>query len=77
MEYPEHEKMKKIADKSQTIGEFLEWINQEGYAIGEFNRMSGELDTSRKSIQDLLAEFFDIDLNKIDKEKRAMIKSLQ
>lgn len=28
-EYPEHQKLKAIKDKSQTIGEFLEWLTSE------------------------------------------------
>ncbi len=29
IEYPEHEKLKKIIDKSQICGEFYEWLTQQ------------------------------------------------
>ena len=29
MKYPEHEKLKKIQDQSQIVGEFLEWLSCE------------------------------------------------
>lgn len=37
MRYPEHEKMKAIKDKSQAIGEFLEWLDTEkNYEIAHY-----------------------------------------
>lgn len=31
--YPEHEKLKAVRDRSQAVGEFLEWLFGQGYAI--------------------------------------------
>ena len=120
-EYPEHEKLMKIADKSQVIGEFLEWLSFEKGAVlhhwveDDFEetcggtmfhgcidgkrayedelvasgidcmecggtgkvtkRFAGWMDVGRT--QDLLAEFFEIDQNKIEQEKRAMLEVMR
>jgi hypothetical protein len=62
---PECDKLLKVKDKSQTIGAFLEWA-QEADLI--------QLD---RSINDVLAEYFEIDLDKVDKEKRAILDGLR
>lgn len=133
-EYPEHEKLKEISDTSQSIGEFVDWLNDRGvqlmkyetytepedcvgcqatgrirvvvpYVIDEDNPgmvgsgprrtmqtcpdcdgtgkdpnetwTTSEWGPVRGSIQELLAEFFEIDLNKIETEKRAMLESIR
>lgn len=106
--YPEHDKLSAISDKSQAIGEFLEWMSGQG-----IQRMRWREDlTDRilcpnisdvhsrcspticdgdglltitvedwvpdgRSIQTLLAEFFEIDQDKIEAEKRAMLDGLR
>lgn len=35
-EYPEHEKLSKIEDKSQTIGEFIEWAEGKGIHLAMY-----------------------------------------
>ena len=121
-EYPEHEKLMKISDKSQAIGEFLEWLGFEKGAVlhrwveDEFDelctgdlyhscidgkrawgdepdqassipckvcdgtgrvtkRFVGWADVGRT--QDLLAEFFEIDQDKLEQEKRAMLERMR
>lgn len=72
-EYPEHDKLQLIADKSQAIGEFLEWLQEEKQLV-----ICQSADEHyyphfvRK--EELLADFFEIDLKKLDDEKRAMLK---
>lgn len=93
---PELDKMKAVHDKSQAIGEFLDWVLQEKKTFlatehehdgkcGFISRMGrGELCHSREgdllrlhySIEKLLAEFFEIDLNKVESERRAILQSL-
>lgn len=105
--YPEHEKLSKISDQSQAIGEFLDWMSQEkkiiraswldahkawvpedeGAGFGLIQNDDGEwgwwehhperLHMNTTSVQDLLAEFFKIDRNKIEDEKRAMLETMR
>lgn len=70
MTYPEHEKMKKVHEASQAIGEFLEFLESKGFTI-ERNEMT------YRNFNGLLAEFFDVDLKKIELEKRAMLTDIQ
>lgn len=73
--YPEHEKMSTIVDKSQAIGEFLEWINDvKGYKICKY--LTGELWPIRTDTEHLLAEYFNINLRIIEKEKREMLNEI-
>jgi hypothetical protein len=77
-DYPEHEKLKKISDKSQTVGDFLEWLNSQGLHLCEWvdSRYAGEgeFSSANKNTDDLLAEFFEIDQAKLEEEKRELIQ---
>lgn len=97
--YPEHEKLEKVKDQSQAVGEFLEWLRGTDRAICQWQ--DGVTDAGRIanafsfSDQDLseepnkgwfpvhdpiektLAEYFDIDLNKLEKEKRQMLEEIR
>lgn len=76
--YPEHEKLKLVADKSQAIGEFLEWAEGRGIVLASWCREDSELlhpFPGRKI--GLLAEFFEIDEAGLEQEKRAMLQALR
>jgi len=75
--YPEHDKLRAVSNKSQSIGEFLDWArNEHGW---ELCRMEpyGDYTPIYKSINDILAEYFEIDRTKLDDEKRAMLEELK
>jgi len=72
--YPEHEKLQEIADQSQTIGEFLEC---NGYVLCQYEEEIDEFVPHRNSIEQILAEYFGIDLKKIDQEKRQMLEEMR
>lgn len=78
-EYPEHDRLRAIADKSQAIYDFLTWAHEErGMVLCESaGHIRGEYYPALTSRQKLLAEFFEIDLNKIEHEKRSMIDHLR
>jgi hypothetical protein len=82
--YPEHDKMHEVVGQSQTIGEFLEWLHEEkGVRLGQFHTIDTpwsdeeRFDPFTYSTEKLLAEFFEIDLQKIGEEKDAMLASLR
>ena len=62
-EYPEHMKLRAISDESQAIYNFLEWCEEQG--------------GTGRSIRDLLAAHFEIDQDKIEAEKCAMLESIR
>ncbi len=72
-------------DRSQAQGELLEWLSDHGYVItlwrGQVGSVfgDGELKPSGfypvyRSIEGWLAEVHDIDLDKIETEKRTMLE---
>ena len=79
--YPEHTKLEKINDKSQACGEFIDWLyTKHGINIccADYEDGSGgEWRLVLTNTQYLLAEFFGIDLEKIDTEKAAMLEQLR
>ncbi len=79
--YPEHDKLREISDKSQIIGEFLDWMSYEKHIVrarwGEDEDGDDVLLVDNESIEGLLAEFFGIDRDKIEAEKLAMLETLR
>jgi hypothetical protein len=73
--YPMLERLRAIEDKSHAIGDFLEWLEGKGVFLASYYEEAG-LSRYRVNIQELLAEFFDIDLDELEKETHARIKEL-
>ena len=78
-DYPEHRKMHAVKDKSQEIGNFIEWLHEKGLAIcvSEERARGIEWYPTTKNIETLLAEYFDIDLKKIGEEKDKMVEEMR
>lgn len=78
-EYPEHDKLKAVMEQSQAIGEFIE--NNGKYVLAESVAVEGyshlQLIPVHRPINDILAEYFDIDLSALESEKRAMLEKLR
>lgn len=77
--YPECEKLAKVEEKSQAIGEFLSWLSSKKEIELCKERDDGKcsLYVARFDKQALLAEFFAIDMEKVEEERREMLASLQ
>ena len=76
--YPECEKMAAVKDKSQVIGEFLEWAGEtQGLHMCANNTNCDRYTLVSMTREVLLAKFFDIDLNKVEKERRQMLDELR
>ena len=77
---PELDKMHGVHEQSQAIGEFLDWLQIEKnwtIASWEDNDDIGELYPVSFSIEKLLAEYFEIDLQKAEEEKRAILEAVR
>jgi len=74
MKYPEHEKLTKISEQSQFLGEFMEFLGEKGYVIAKYTQPYDQLQPVVRDINNFLAEMFDIDLIKIEAEKREMLE---
>lgn len=82
--YPEHEKLAKVRDRSQTIGEFLDWAGEQGWHLCEWVPADPtdwgreeELAYVRLTVDQKLALYFDIDLVVLEEEKRRMLDEIR
>ncbi|RMH18203.1 MAG: hypothetical protein D6698_07410 [Gammaproteobacteria bacterium] len=73
-EYPEHERLRRIQPLSQAIYDFLEWSSEKGYILGEW--IGDTLFPAGIDRREMIAEFFEIDLKKLEEEKRDMLSNL-
>lgn len=81
---PMLEKMHLVQRESQIIGEFLDWLlNQKGLRLAHYVGESPfvELvpyrgDDRHPLIEALLAEYFDIDLDQAERERRALLDKI-
>ena len=82
----ECEKLSKVAAQSQKCGEFLEWL-LERYSLCEVHKhdndcedcgyLQNDLVLIHVNVQKLLAEFFGIDLKKLEEEKMEFLTELR
>ena len=73
--FPEHAKMQKFGQQPIIIGNFLEWLTSNYVICDEFENDAGEVEfagLAQKPIEHWLSEYFQIDLEKIIKERQAM-----
>jgi len=75
--YPECEKLAAVSEKSQAIGGFLEWL--QGFKQVELAKWgdNDRLYPEYIVIESLLAEYFEIDMNKVEKERRQILEDIQ
>ena len=72
-EYPEHAKMRAVQDMTQAAGEFLDWLDERGFALT--CRATGH--ESTKTIQEWMAEWQGIDMAEIRRERQVMLDDLR
>jgi len=79
--HPECDKALAVKADCQIIGQFLEWVyNSKGYEFGvwaEEGDYSEGLSPTNSKIDDLLAEYFEIDQKKIEEEKLALLAEIR
>lgn len=76
---PELDKMERASVDmgSQYIGEFLEWINSQGWELAEWEDHSDKLNPISSSIKQILAYYCEIDLAKVDQERSQILKYIR
>jgi len=75
LKYPEHEKLAKVKDESQIIGTFLDNLPDD--TVLAIQVSPGRFLPYRGRIEEILADYFDIDLDKIETEKLQMLEELR
>lgn len=79
VETPELDRLKAIQDVSQKIGDFLEWLRDEKhYVIAQWLPTNPDsLMSVSFNIEGILAEYFMIDLNKVERERQAILEDFR
>ena len=79
MSTPELDRLAAVSDESQAIGEFLEWLQSErNIVLAEYlNPKAHLLYPANVGIETLLAQYFKIDLAKVEKERRLLLQSIR
>jgi len=80
-ECPECDKMLKHKTESMTLTNFVDWLNENGYAICTLEETNGypkeQWITIQRNYEQLFAEYFKIDLNKVEIERRALLAAIR
>ncbi len=75
---PECDKMRAISHLSQTCGEFVDWLDvRKDFTLCAWDHENGCHYPAAPSLPSLLAEFFEIDLRKVDAEQREILRQLR
>ena len=80
--YSEHEKLKKVSEKSQAIGDFVNWLSlKKEIMFAKYHKTEkGTYENFPKpvcvNIEKYLAEFFEINLDKLEEEKRKILEEM-
>jgi len=82
MESPECEKMVAVQEKSQELSNFIDWLREQGYAICEERVYKDSYPPEqwvplKKSFEQLFADYFSIDLKKVEEERRAILEEIR
>lgn len=75
--YPEHDKLIALAGQNNTVGEFLDWLEDEKEFILSTTDTHGRLIPVDIRATTLIAEFFEIDEEELEREKMHMINRLR
>jgi hypothetical protein len=77
-ETPELNKRSTVLDDAHKIGEFLDWLSGKGIWLARYQRWEDYRDEMLTIIstsnEQLLADYFVIDLLKIDQEQKAILE---
>lgn len=77
---PECEKLVAVSEESNKIGKFLSWLEAQGVTFCEWDDYDEQWtphEVSNLSINAVLAKYYDIDLDKVEKERRALLDWLR
>jgi hypothetical protein len=77
----ECEKLAAVSEESNKIGAFLDYLRMNGYVLAKWGDTREEycleMHLSDVNINHLLAEYYDIDLDKVEKERKSLLKWLR
>ncbi len=75
MQYPEHRKLLDLNGANRTIGDFLDWLEEKGFMLCQYDDWENLVPSFERKAK-IIADFFGINEDKLEEEKRAMLASL-
>lgn len=75
--YPEHARLREVQQKSQAVHEFVYGLNEKGIFLAHRLVGSDTVYPINKNLTELVAEFFEIDLKKLEEEKLDMLEEMR
>lgn len=75
IETPEHDKLSALGGANQIVGDFIEWLGEQGFCIAGWDQYD-RLYAIHASRDKLIADHFGIDTNKLEAEKVQMLEEL-
>jgi hypothetical protein len=73
--YPECEKLAEASKKSSALQDFIEWLEHEKGV--KLFRYQGNRKTHFSLNEEIFADYFKIDLDKVENERRAILDTLR
>jgi hypothetical protein len=74
---PEHQKVKDLDGKGQVLQDFLEWLDEQGIRLATYPGETEWMAPIHEGRGNLIARYFNIDLQKLDDEKRLILDELR
>lgn len=79
--YPESERVLQLQEQSRLVRTFLEWLKTKNYILCGYSKhrsLDGQIYSPVMiSNTTILADFFDIDMEKVESEKEQMIEDMK
>lgn len=79
--YPQLAKMQEVNPRSEVVGEFLDWLEQNSLFIGRYIIPDGFRREVAVPISDsteqLLAQYFKIDLKAVERERQSILDEVR
>lgn len=78
VDYPECEKLGRVHEQIVTITQFMEWLSSEHVMLGKYLADWAEsFQPISENTDQLLYRYFEIDPQKLEQERRAMLEKLR
>lgn len=77
VETPECDKLVRVAPLSQEIGHFLDWLQEQGIQLCDWSDEDEQYVHHYEPFALLLARYFDVDMNKVDRERQQILDALR
>ena len=74
---PECDKLVKVAPDSQKIGNFIDWLHEQGMELCTWSDVDQGYFDCHENTENLLARYFKIDLKTVEQERQALLGAIR